>query len=95
MLITPGDHKIDVIAAKKEKRSRDNLVNEISIFNKGSKYWKSIIERGKKQQVLNALEEKTLNIAVKYCDLVYTELSKNQVKDISAIVEKMKENGIE
>lgn len=94
-LIAPTDRNVDMIVAKKEKKFDDKIVNEVSIFNKGSQYWKSLTERGKRQGVINAFDEKILSIMIKYCELKYTELSKSQLKDATTLIEKLKENGIE
>lgn len=94
-LKTPCEKKVEETEAKKAKRIENSLVDEIGIFNKGSQYWKSIIERGERQEVLTAADINVLNDAIKYCNQVYIELSKKQLKGIFAVVEKLRDNGIE
>ena len=79
----------------KEQKFNNSITDELSIYEKGSNYWISIIERGKKQGILNYSEEKMLLIAVNYCNNIYTELSSYQVKEIIKIIRKLKENMIE
>lgn len=95
LLITINDRKIDEVYAKKELKFEKNITSEVEIFNKGSQYWKSVIERGRRQEILNAKDEKSLITAVKYCDLVYVELTPKQLNDICEVIGKLKENGIE
>ena len=95
VLITPAQKEANSVVAKKEQKFNTGIDNEISIFNKGSAYWQDLITRGKSQEVLSYAEIKILNNAVNFCNLVYTQLSAYQIKDIVAVVLKLKENGIE
>lgn len=95
ILIDPAEHSIEQVRAKKDQKFDNGIQDELSIFNKGSNYWKSLIERGTTQEVLSPSDINTLNVAVKYCDFVYTELSSKQIKDIILVSKKLKENGIE
>lgn len=94
-LITPAQKEADSVVAKKEQKFNTGIDNEISIFNKGTAYWQDLITRGKSQEVLSYAEIKALNNAVNFCNLIYTELSAYQVKEIVSAVAKLKENGIE
>ena len=95
MLITPSEQKIEKVIAKKEQRFTNGISDEISVYEKGSKYWTSIIERGKSQGVLNYNEEKQLLAAVNYCNGKYLQLSSYQIKEIVKIMDKLKEYMIE
>ena len=94
-LITPAQKEAEATVAKKEQKFSTGIDNEIGIFNKGTAYWQDLITRGKAQEVLSYADVKALNNAINYCNLVYTELSSHQVKEIIAVVAKLKENGIE
>lgn len=95
LLIDPSERAVEQTRAKKEQKVDSGLQDEISIFNKGSDYWKSLIERGQSQFVLSNADVKTLNIAIKYCEFIYTELTSKQIKDIILVAKKLQENGIE
>ena len=95
ILIDPAERTIEQVRAKKEQKFDSGIQDELSIFNKGADYWKSLIERGTKQEVLSPADVNTLNNAVKYCEFVYTELSSKQIKDIILVSKMLKENGIE
>lgn len=95
ILISPHEKAIEETAAQKGQKFDNGLFDEIAIFNKGSDYWTSMIERGKAQLILNSADIVALNDAIKYCQLQYTQLTKKQVKAITAVIEKLKENGIE
>lgn len=94
-LITPEDRAVEQTRAKKDQKQDSNIQDEIGIFNKGSAYWKSLLERGTTQQVLDGADIKALSDAMKYCDFVYTELYAKQVTAILKAVQKLRENGIE
>lgn len=53
-----------------------------------------MIQKGKEQDVLTPYDIKLLEVAVNYCNLVYTELSPKQVKGIIEILSKLNESGI-
>lgn len=95
ILISPHEKAIEETAAQKGQKFDNGLFDEIAIFNKGSDYWTSMIERGKAQLILNNADIVALNDAIKYCQLQYTQLTKKQVKAITTVIEKLKENGIE
>lgn len=95
ILISPHEKAIEETAAQKGQKFDNGLFDEIAIFNKGSDYWTSMIERGKAQLILNSADIVALNDAIKYCQLQYTQLTKKQVKAITTVIEKLKENGIE
>ena len=94
ILITKADRQVEDVAAKKEQKFNTEIDNEIGIFNKGAAYWQDMLERGKAQAVLNGVDIKTINVAINYCNMIYTELSARQVKEILAVVKKLAENGI-
>ena len=52
------------------------------------------MERGKNQDVLSFGDIKALEAAVNYCKGKYLQLSKKQVHDILAVIDKLSENGI-
>lgn len=95
ILISPREKEIEETAAKKEQKFDNGLFDEISIFNKGADYWTSMIERGKTQFVLNNADIFALNDAIKYCQMQYTQLTKKQIKAVTDVIAKLKENGIE
>jgi hypothetical protein len=94
VLITPADKEVDVVNARKEQKEMNGLNDEISIFTKGSTYWESLIYRGLEQNILNPIEADKLRNAVDYCNGVYAQLSKAQLKDIFRIETMLSENGI-
>lgn len=93
-LVTSAELDAENARAKKEQRFDNGISDEVYIFNQGSAYWESLIARGKAQEVLVYSEEKTLQAAVNYCNGIYAQLSKFQVKEILRIVDKLKENMI-
>ena len=50
---------------------------------------------GTEQNVLNYADAQMLQNAVKYCNGIYAQLSKFQLKEIAKITAALKENGIE
>ncbi len=94
-LITPAEKEVEQVRAKKEQQFASGIEDEISIFNRGSAYWQALSERGKAQDVLDYSSLKALGNATNYCNLVYTELSPKQVKEIFAVLKKLKDYGIE
>ena len=94
-LITPAEKQVENVRARKEQKFDNGIVDEVSIFQKGSKYWESLMKKGIEQDVLTYAESQMLQVAINYCNFVYKELSRLQVKEIIRIKEKLKENGIE
>ena len=95
ILISQADEEIQAVQAKKEQKELNGLSDEVNIFTKGSAYWESMITRGTEQKVLNYADVQVLQNAVKYCNGLYAQLSKFQLKEISRVVETLRENGIE
>ena len=95
VLVTKADLDVEAIQSKKEQKIICEITDEISIFTKGSAYWTSIIARGTEQKVLSYNDVQTLQNAVKYCNGLYAQLSKSQLKEIARITVELKENGIE
>ena len=95
VLITQADLAVEAVHAKKEQKIISGISDEISIFTKGSAYWESIIIRGTEQKVLNYADAQMLQNAIKYCNGLYAQLSKFQLKEIARITAALKENGIE
>ena len=95
ILISPREKALEETAAKKEQKFDNGLCNEIYIFQQGTEYWTTMIERGKAQFVLNNADVFALKDAIKYCQMQYTQLTKKQIKAITSAVAKLKENGIE
>lgn len=94
-LITPAEREIEAVRAQKEQKFDNGIMDEIGIFNKGSAYWESMIKRGLQQDVIIFGEAEILKTAVNYCNGVYMQLSKKQIKDIIAIQDKLRKNKIE
>lgn len=95
ILISPSERNEEHIEAKKEQKLVNGIANEIGIFTKGSTYWESLISRGVSQKVLKSGEAQMLQNAVKYCNGVYAQLTKYQLKEIGRITTLLAENGIE
>lgn len=90
-----ADHADETTEAKKEQKAVDNLSAEISIYTKGQQYWEDIITKAREQGALFQTELEMLGNAVKYCNGVYAQLTKTQVKEIGRIIAKLQQNGIE
>lgn len=95
ILVTPQDIKISETSSRKDQRFADSIQSEVDIFNKGPKYWASLLERGLQQRIVSAQDKKNLEIVVKYCKMEYAELSKFQLKYALETIKKLKDNGIE
>lgn len=95
VLISPADQEVEKVQAKQEQKEVNGLSDEISIFTKGSAYWDSMIARGTSQLVINPVEAQMLKNAVNYCNGIYPQLTKYQLKEIARIVALLRENGIE
>ena len=95
ILISLNEKAIEESSAKKEQKFYNGIVNEVEIYKKGAEYWEAIIERGRSQLVLGNADIYVLNDAIKYCKMQYNQLTKRQIKVITDVVVKLKENGIE
>ena len=95
LLISAADMETEKKVAKKEQRTVNGLSNEIDIFKRGAKYWEMLIIKGTEQKVLNINETRMLQNAIQYCNGIYMQLTKRQLKEINRIVSILKENGIE
>lgn len=95
ILISPTERKVDEVRAKKDQKFDNGIMEELWIFNKGASYWESLIDRGTQQEVLTLADVSILKSAINYCNGVYMQLTKKQIKDIQAILGKLKENMIE
>ena len=94
-LVSPEEKAIEAVRARKDQSFDNGLMDEIGIFNKGSDYWESMITRGLQQDVITRGEAEILKIAINYCNGVYVQLTKRQVKSIVTVQEKLRENKIE
>lgn len=94
-LISKLDKEIEITVAKKEQSFNSGLADEISIFKQGSPYWNSLLVRGKEQEVINYSDEKLLKVVINYCNGVYAQLTKSQIKQLELVTKKLQENGIE
>jgi hypothetical protein len=94
-LVTQADLAVEAVQAKKEQKIISGISDEINIFTKGSAYWESIIARGTEQKILNYADVQMLQNAINYCNGLYAQLSKFQLKEIGRITAMLKENGIE
>ena len=95
VLITSEEQKEEAAQAKKDQKFASEIDDELGIFKKGSVYWRSLAERGKSQDILNGKDLFAIENAIKYCEFVYTSLYPKQVKEITDVVSKLRENGIE
>lgn len=93
-LITKEEKKQETIIAKKEQKLNTSVMIEIQIFNLGSTYWQSLMEKGIEQKLINEKDIDLLNCAIKYCN-GQTSISSAQGNYIWNIREKLSENGIE
>lgn len=94
-LVSPEEKAIEAVRARKDQSFDNGLMDEIGIFNKGSDYWESMITRGLQQDVITRGEAEILKIAINYCNGVYVQLTKRQIKSIVTVQEKLRENKIE
>lgn len=95
VLISTSDKDVAVVEARKEQRAFNGILNEVGIFTKGAQYWKNMIAKGTEQMVLKPGEVQMLEIAIKYCNGLYVQLTKYQLKEIERISLMLKENGIQ
>ena len=95
ILISPTERKVDEVRAKKDQKFDNGIMEELWIFKQGASYWESLIDRGTQQEVLTLADVSILKSAINYCNGVYMQLTKKQIKDIQAILGKLKENMIE
>lgn len=95
VLITLAEKKEEAAQAKKDQKFTTEIDDELGIYKKGSAYWRSLAERGKSQDILNNNDLFAIENAIKYCEFVYTSLYPKQVKEITTVLSKLKENGIE
>ena len=93
-LISPEDKSVEEVMAKKEQKVFSGLLDEVGIYSKGIDYWNSLIERGKNQDVISVGDIKALEAAINYCKGKYLQLSKKQVHEVLAVIDKLAENGI-
>ena len=95
ILLSKSDLEVEVVQARKEQKMLNGLSTEVDIFVKGSAYWESLTTRGLAQDVLTRGEAEMLKAAVNYCNGIYAQLSKYQLREIVRIQAKLKENMIE
>lgn len=93
-LVSISDLATEIAQAKKEQREISGICDEVAIFKKGAAYWESMIRRGIEQKVLSYGEAEKLKNAIKYCNGIYVQLSKYQLREIAQITRKLNENGI-
>lgn len=94
VLITQADKEVEVSQSRKEQKEISSLTDEVGIFYKGATYWESLIARGTEQKILNYGDTQMLQNAIKYCNGIYAQLSKCQLKEIFRIEAMLNENGI-
>lgn len=92
-LITKEEKKQETIIAKKEQKLSSSVMVEIQIFNLGSEYWQTLIDKGVDQKLLNDKDIDLLNCAIKYCNGLMT-ISSAQADYIWKVREKLSENGV-
>ena len=92
-LITKEEKKQETIIAKKEQKLSSSVMVEIQIFNLGSEYWQTLIDKGVDQKLLNDKDIDLLNCAIKYCNGLMT-ISSAQGDYIWKVREKLFENGV-
>ncbi len=94
ILCSSHEIEIETTRAKKEQKFDSEILNEVEIFKKGSQYWETLIQKGVEQDVLLPGETAILRAVINYCNGVYVQLTRYQLKEVKRILEKMKENMI-
>lgn len=89
LLIDKEDKDVENRLAFKEQRFNSAISSEIDIYNRGIDYWKKVKEVGMQLKELNPYECQLCDYAIKFIQQIYRSLSKKQVKDLSAIINKM------
>ena len=95
ILILKPERDVELIHAQKEYQLDASKYDKNVIFEKGSIYWKCLLEKGLQQGCISGEEEKNLIVAADYCDQLVLDLSHNQIEAIYAIEKKLKENEME
>lgn len=95
LLADPYEIEIEATRARKEQKFDNGICNEVAIFNKGSAYWQSLIERGTAQEILTPADVILLKAVVNYCNGLYAQLTKYQLNELTRVVQKLKDNMIE
>lgn len=93
ILITKEDLEIENIAAKKDQKETNKVLNEIQVFNIGVKKWEDLLKRGTEQNILNITDMEFLNVAIEFCRSG-DNCSSRQAARILDIKKKLEENGI-
>lgn len=93
ILITKEDLEIESIAAKKDQKETNKVLNEIQVFNIGIKKWEDLLKRGTEQKILNSTDMEFLNVAIEFCRSG-NNCSSRQAARILDIKKKLEENGI-
>ncbi len=94
ILCSPHEMEIETSRAKKEQKFDSGILNEVEIFKKGSQYWETLIQKGVEQDVLLPGETAILRAVINYCNGIYAQLTRYQLKEVKRILEKLKENMI-
>lgn len=94
ILLSKSDLEVEVVQARKEQKMLNGLSTEVDIFVKGSAYWESLIQRGVEQNIININDVQMLMNAVNYCNGIYSQLSKHQIKEIGRLTTLLADNGI-
>ena len=89
LLIDKEDKDVENRLASKEQKFNSAISSEIDIYNRGIDYWEKVKETGKQLTELTPYEYQLCDYAIKYIQQIYRSLSKKQVKDLSAIINKM------
>ena len=91
LLIDKEDRAVENRLAAKDQKFKSAVSSEIEIYNLGIDYWKKVKEVGIQLKELNPYECELCEIAIKYIKQIYRTLAKKQVKELSAIINKMNE----
>ena len=94
ILCSQHEMEIETSRAKKEQKFDSGIVNEVEIFKKGSQYWEKLIQKGVEQDVLLPGDTVILRAVINYCNGIYAQLTRYQLKEVKRILEKLKENMI-
>ncbi|UQZ90580.1 hypothetical protein C4J81_15745 [Deltaproteobacteria bacterium Smac51] len=89
-LISKDDGRDEKMAAKRNQEFSDELSAEVQVFQFGSEYWSRLLDIGKQQDLLNALDTQLLELAIGYCEGLIG-LPQSNFKKIMAVRDKLKE----
>lgn len=94
LLINKEDRDVERRLATKDQKVATEASSMVTIFNLGVSYWKKAKQRGIELNELNEYECNLCDYAVKYIQQIVRTLSKQQIRDLLAIKNKMDQYNI-